>query len=205
MVKTSDVPKRIQRISRSRAETFEARHRYEHWLVDNQVYFITARCRDRYAAFASDQAKVIFWDRFDHYTREAGFTPWLTSLLDNHYHTLGYLRTGAALPKMMQRIHGSVAKLVNDLLPERREEFWRDAKGREYFDGCIRDEKQGRLAYRYTLTQGVRHRLVKDWKEYGNTRVNVELERAIGRALELDAFLSGVRYKRYLEGERPAR
>ena len=43
---------------------------------------------------------------------------------------------------MMQRLHGSVAKLVNDLLPQRLTPFWRDAEGKGYFDGCIRDEKQ---------------------------------------------------------------
>jgi REP element-mobilizing transposase RayT len=199
------MPKRITRITRSRNAQFEDRHRFEHWNVDNQVYFITARCRDRFPALATDRAKEIFWDRFTHYTREYEFFPWVTSLLDNHYHTIGYLRRGETLTKMMQRIHGSVAKLVNDLLPERRHEFWRDAKGREYFDGCIRDQKQARLAYRYTLTQGIRHGLVRDWRDYPHTRIDVELERAVARAEELQAFLKGVPYKRYLMKQRPAR
>jgi hypothetical protein len=104
---------------------------------------------------------------------------------------------------MMQRIHGSVAKLVNDLLPERREEFWRDAKYKEYFDGCIRDERQARLAYRYILRQGERHRLVAAGAAYPHTRVNVGLERAIRRAHELGAFMEGVPYRRYMK--RPGR
>jgi REP element-mobilizing transposase RayT len=191
------MPKRIVKLTRSQNKTYHSHHRYEHWLVNNQVYFLTARCRDRFPAFASEQAKAIFWERFEHYTNEIGFTPWVTSLLDNHYHTLGYLRIGSDLPKMMQRLHGSVAKLVNDLLPERRQNFWRDAKGKEYFDGCIRDEKQARLAYRYTLHQAVRHGLARDWRDYPHTRVNVELEPAIKRALERNAFLEGVPYKRY--------
>lgn len=176
--------------------------RFEHWLVDNQVYFITARCRDKFPAFASEAAKAVFWDRFEHYTKDFGFTPWVTSLLDNHYHTLGYLKVGENLPTMMQRIHGSVAKLVNDLLPEPHAKFWCDQKGKQYSDGCIRDEKQGRLAYRYTLIQGQRHGLVADWQTYPHTRIGVELERAIKRAHELGAFLEGVPYKRYLKGRR---
>jgi hypothetical protein len=83
--------KRIKRLSRSSSPRYHGRHRYEHWLVDNQVYFLTARCRDRFPAFATEAAKHIFWDRFDHYTAEFGFVPWVTSLMDNHYHTLGYL------------------------------------------------------------------------------------------------------------------
>ena len=197
--------KEIIRISRSRAPLHpDGRHRYEHWQVDNQVYFITSRCRDRFPAFASDAAKAIFWDRFAHWTREFGFIPWITTLIANHYHTLGYLRQGANLSPMMQRVHGSVAKLVNDLLPDRRAEFWRDAKGHEYFDGCIRDEKQARLAYRYTWFQCRRHGIGADPQAYPHTRVNVELEHAIRRAHELEAFLEGVPYKRY-QGRAAAR
>ena len=191
------MPKRIHQISRSSNPSYQGRHRYEHWQVDNQVYFITARCRDRYPAFATEAAKAVFWDRFEHNTSEFGFVPWVTSLMDNHYHTLGYLRVGKNLSKMMQRLHGSVAKLVNDLLPKPFPKFWRDAKGKEYFDGCIRDEKQARLAYRYTLRQSQRHRVLEDWREYPHTRVNVELEIAIKQALEIDAFMEGVPYKRY--------
>jgi REP element-mobilizing transposase RayT len=197
--------KRIQRISRSTAAAYRGHQRYEHWLIDNQVYFITARCRDRYPAFASDAAKQVFWNRFDHYTSECGFVPWITSLLDNHYHTLGYVRTAQGLPRMMQCIHGSVAKLVNDVLPIRLASFWRNAKGHEYFDGCIRDERQARLAYRYTLRQSIRHGIARDWRDYPHTHVNVELEAAIGRALQLKAFLEGVPYKRYIDAKKPAR
>jgi len=95
-------------------------NRFEHWCKDNQVYFITARCRDKYPAFASEPAKAVFWDRFDHYTALHEFVPWVTSLLDNHYHVVGYCKVGETLGEMMRKIHGSVAKLVNDLLPERR-------------------------------------------------------------------------------------
>jgi hypothetical protein len=191
--------KRIQQASRSTNEEYSGRHRHEHWLVDNQVYFITARCRDKFPAFAAKAAKGVFWERFALYTREFCFTPWVTSLLDNHYHTLGYLKTGANLSTMMQRIHGSVAKLVNDLLLAPRPNFWRDVKGREYFDGCIRDEKQARRSYRYTLIQSERHGLAQNWHTYPHTRINVELELAIRRSYELKAFLEGVRYKRYMK------
>lgn len=97
----------------------------------------------------------------------------------------------------MQRLHGSISKQVNDLLPERLLPFWRDSNRQSYFDGCLRDEKQGRLTYRYVLTQSVRHGIARDYRQYAHTRINVELERAIKRALELNAFMQGVRYPRY--------
>jgi hypothetical protein len=54
-----------------------------------------------------------------------------------------------------EKVHGSVAKLVNDLLPERRAPFWGNDDHDNYYDGCIRNEKQYRKAYRYTLEQSV--------------------------------------------------
>ena len=68
-------------------------HRFEHWYRDNTVYFITARCRDKFPAFRTDDAARVFWDRFYHYTELHGVIPWVTTLMNSHYHTLGYMVT----------------------------------------------------------------------------------------------------------------
>jgi len=192
----------FRKFSRSQSPEWDGHHRFEHWYRDNTVYFITARVRGKQHAFQSEQAKAIFWDRFDHYTKEFGFTPWVTSLLDNHYHTEGYLKVGENLGPMIQRIHGSVAKLVNDLLPTRILNFWCDAGRQGYFDGCLRNERQGRLTFRYVHTQCRRHLICADPKDYPHTRINIDIDRAIKRALQLKAFMEGVPYKRYGEGKR---
>jgi len=166
----------FRKASATKTQIFQGHHRFEHWYRDNQVYFITSRCREQFPAFASKRAKQVFWNKFDQYTKQNDFFPWVTSLLDNHYHTLGYLRVGDKLGPLIQRLHGSVAKLVNDLLPQRRLPFWRTAGNQDYFDRCLRDEKQCRRAYRYTLTQAVRHGIVDDWRDYPHTRVDIELE-----------------------------
>src|SRR5438309_609314 len=101
--------RRFRKSSYSPYEYFNGKHRFEHWYCDNQVYFITARCWDRYLAFRSEEAKAVFWDRFDHYTKLYDFTPFVTTLIDNHYHTEGYLKVGEALGEMMRKLHGSVA------------------------------------------------------------------------------------------------
>ena len=88
----------IRKSNTSPRERYDGKHRFEHWYRDNQVYFITARCRNRFRTFAADEAKAIFWNKFERYTTEFAFTPWVTSLLDNHYHTLGYVKIGENLP-----------------------------------------------------------------------------------------------------------
>ena len=81
----------------SQKREFQGEHAFEHWYRDNTVYFITSRCRDRFCAFASEEAKAIFWDRFDFYTTQYGFIPFVTTLMDNHYHTEGFLAQGENL------------------------------------------------------------------------------------------------------------
>ncbi|HQY87618.1 MAG TPA: hypothetical protein PK402_03100 [Tepidisphaeraceae bacterium] len=189
--------KEIEKQTQSSKEFFDGKHQFEHWYVANQVYFITAHTRDHFRAFASEEAKTIFWNKLDEYTKVNEFFPWVVSLLDNHYHMLGYNRHRENLPALMQRLHGSTAKLVNDLLVERRSKFWRDQEGRECFDGCIRDPLQARRAYRYTLNQAVRARVVKDWRNYPHTRVFIDCEVGIRRATELGAFLKDILYHRY--------
>jgi hypothetical protein len=97
----------------------------------------------------------------------------------------------------MRKLHGSVAKLVNDTLPARYLPFWRDSGNRDYFDGCLRDELQCRRAYRYTLTQSVRHRICADWRSYPHTHVQIDVDRGVKRAIELNAFMQGVKHPRY--------
>ena len=194
-------PKRIRKYARASETRFTSGHRFEHWYVNNQVYFITARCRGRYPAFASARAKTVFWDRFSHYTAIAGFEPWITSLLDNHYHTIGYISDASTLKTMMQRLHGSIAKLVNDILEsegfDRHPNFFRDQRGHEYFDGCLRDETQLRRTWRYLERQSERHGVCDDWRRYEHTRITMPLDKALARAHQLGAFMPDIPYKRY--------
>jgi hypothetical protein len=188
---------RFAKCAHTQTHHFKGKHRFEHWYRDNTVYFVTARCRERFPAFESEQAKTVFWNRFEHHAEAHGFVPWVATLIDNHYHTIGYLREGKQLGQMMRNIHGSIAKLVNDLLSKRHKPFWRDRGGMDYFDGCLRDAVQCRRAYGYTLRQCRRHGICRDWRDYPHTRVYIDLERGLKRALELKAFLNDVPYKRY--------
>jgi len=72
---------------------------------------------------------------------------------------------------------------------------------RDNTNGCIRDELQCRRAYRYTLTQCRRHGICANPADYPHTHLNIDVDRAVRRVLELKAFLTDVPYKRY-EGRR---
>ena len=181
----------------STRERWQGRHRFEHWYRDNQVYLITARTRGGAPAFNAEAAKGVFWDRFTHYAGAHGFDPWVVSLLVNHYHAVGYVSVGVALKEMMRKLHGSVAKLVNDLLGVRVVPFWGDGENRDYFDGCLRDETQLVRSYRYVLRQSVRHGICRNYRDYPHTRVYRGLEESVELARERRALMYGVPYARY--------
>jgi hypothetical protein len=110
---------------------------------------------------------------------------------------IGYVERGENVGRVMQRFHGSVAKLVNDTLETRLVPFWRRKGNQDYFDGCLRNERQLCRAYGYTLLQAVRAGIVRDWRDYPNTRVWVGLEHTVLRARELNVYLEDVPYARY--------
>ena len=51
---------RMRKSSHKSDEYFGSQHSFEHWYRDNSIYFITARCRGQFPAFASEKAKAIF-------------------------------------------------------------------------------------------------------------------------------------------------
>jgi len=174
--------RRFRKSSYTKREFFKGKHRFEHWYRDNTLYFITSRTRDRSLAFASSEAKQIFWDRFDHYAKQYDFRPIIGTLLNNHYHTVGYVEQGENVWRFIQRFHGSTAKLVNDTLAKRLVPFWRREGNQDYFDGCLRDETQFCRAYGYTLLQAVRARIVRDWRDYPHARVGGSRSRGRARS-----------------------
>ena len=189
---------RFRKSSISSDEYHEGQHRFEHWYRDNSVYFITARCRQKFGAFASEQAKAVFWERLTHYLNSYAVVPLIVSLLDNHYHALLYVKRMEVVGPFMRHLHGSVAKQVNDVLPTRLKPFWYDTGKQGYFDGVIRNQQQHFRAHRYTRLQSVRHGLARDWRKYPHAREYVDVERASARAVELKAYMEDVPYKRYL-------
>jgi len=106
-------------------------------------------------------------------------------------------QVGEELATMMRKLHGSIAWMVMKEIGVRHVPFWREAGNRDYFDGCLRDVLQAHRAFNYTRDQAVKARLVKHFSEYPHTRVYLDRDRAIARAVELKAFLEEVPYARY--------
>lgn len=189
--------KHIHKSGNSRKEWYQGAHKFEHWYVDNSVYLITSRVRDKRSVFINPDTCGIFWTKFEQYAAENTFEPWIVTLMSNHYHVVGYLEQGNRLGEMMRRFHGSVAWMVCKSLGIAHKPFWRDDAHRDYFDGCLRDEIQLTRSYRYVQNQSQRAGIVRGNETYPNTRCYVSLDEALQRAKDRDALLKGVPYARY--------
>jgi hypothetical protein len=197
--------RRFDSSGKSRKEWYEGRYQFEHWYRDESVYFITSRVRDKLPVFITPETCDIFWQKFEQYTAQHGFDPWVASLLNTHYHFVGLTSKGEDLREMMRKLHGSVAWLVCKELKIQHKPFWRDDEHNDYFDGCLRDEDQLRRSYRYTHTQAVRAGLVRDPNKYPNTKVYRALEECVRIARERKALMEGVAYARYQKSQRKPR
>jgi hypothetical protein len=193
------VGRHFKRSGISRNAWYDGKHKFEHWKRDRSVYFITARVRDKLPVFQTPEVCAIFWEKFERFSSQHGFDPWIASLLLTHYHFVGFLQKGAELGEMMRKLHGSVAWLVCKQLNIQHKPFWRDDEHNDYFDGCLRDENQLTRTYCYTHTQAVRAGLVNRPEEYPNTKVYRSLADCLLIAREQNALMMDVPYARYTD------
>jgi hypothetical protein len=99
----------LRKSSHTNREFHDGEHRFEHWYRDNSVFFITSKVREGRAMFATEEAKLIFWDRFDYYTKLHQFIPWDATVMNNHYHFVGYMKDAQQLGEMMRKRIGRMA------------------------------------------------------------------------------------------------
>ena len=150
--------RRFRKSAATKTESFKSHHRYEHWYLDNQIYFITARCRDSLPRLRerSSEDNLLGPLRSLHKTLRlctVDHKPTRQPL--PHARLSPYRRKPRPDDATPARFH----RKTSQRHPTTTTACHSGAKSgnRDYFDGCIRNEKQCRLAYKYTQRQSVRH------------------------------------------------
>lgn len=132
-------------------------HRPPHLYLDNQIYFITAHTfykkplfntKEKLRSFASLLQKIINEYKIDLYS-------WV--LLESHYHLLLKINFSSNLERFMRKLHSEAAIALNklDLTPGRR--VWY-----QYWDRCIRNERDFWKHFNYIHHNPVKHSYVGD-------------------------------------------
>ena len=101
-------------------------HAPPHHLAEAGVYFVTARCRDRFSHFDSDMRRDYLTERLHALTVHYGWTLEAWAVLSNHYHFVAQSPAKADLPKLLRHLHGDTARYVNLLDTKPGRSIWQN-------------------------------------------------------------------------------
>ncbi|NIA10010.1 MAG: hypothetical protein GWP10_09850 [Nitrospiraceae bacterium] len=136
-------------------------HRPPHYYFYNKIYFITARTIEKKKVFNTEEKKNLLKKTI----KEAGdkfkisFYAWI--ILDNHYHLLLNVSQGELLPAFMKVINGKSSFLLNKIDKTEKRKIWFN-----YWDKCVRNEKDFWVRFNYIHHNSIKHRYAKKMKDY---------------------------------------
>ena len=137
------------------------KHAPAHLFLDSTPYFITAGTYLKQHFFTSPQKKKMLF-----VTIQEIFQKNLTELLawvilSNHYHLLINLKDPVLLPEIIKKIHSKSAVELNKEDKKVGRKIWQN-----YWDRCIRDEKDYYSKLNYVHFNPVKHGYTEDPSEY---------------------------------------
>jgi putative transposase len=136
-------------------------HRPPHIYLDDRWYFITAHTYNQLEIFHSSKHQDLWLRALFHLAPEFRIFPFAWVLLWDHYHLLIHVEKSLELPKFIQRFHGSTAFSLNQNDKARGRTVWYN-----YWDHCIREERDLWTRFNYIHHNPVKHRYVKAMKEW---------------------------------------
>ena len=150
-------------------------NRPHHMYIEGAYYFITGRCLEGIKYFNKKDNKIIFVSVLKNLQRELDIKIYSWVLLDNHYHilcTLGELTFSTpsdkfyayknnvnsqqkTLVKFIKRLHSVTSLLLNKQEKTPGRKIWY-----QYFDYCLRNEKDFWKHFNYIIKNPFKHGLV---------------------------------------------
>jgi len=117
---------------------------------------ITATTFNHAPFLAADRTKALVREKLKTLVQHFGITLRAWVILDNHYHLLLKTATGKSLSRFFGQLHGGTSRQIN---------IWDNAKGRQvwrnYWDTCIRSEKDMWQRFNYIHQNPVKHGYVR--------------------------------------------
>jgi putative transposase len=137
------------------------RHAPAHLFLTNYHYFITAGTYGKRIYFNSDDKKKILFNTIGEVLEETKSELHGWVILGNHYHILSKLKDAFLLPQIIKKIHSISAVWVNKLSKKPGRKIWY-----QYWDECIRDEKDFYAKLNYIHLNPVKHGYVDRPEQY---------------------------------------
>jgi putative transposase len=137
------------------------RHAPAHLFLTDYYYFVTAGTYGKRPYFETDAKKELLFDTIHGMLEEdvSELHGWV--ILSNHYHVLVRLKDAFRLPQLIRKIPSKSAVLVNKLSRQPGRKIWY-----QYWDECIRDEKDFYAKLNYIHWNPVKHGCVDSPESY---------------------------------------
>ena len=132
-------------------------HRLPHIYKNDTFYFLSARTVEKNKFFNTAEKKEIFRQVLKSILERYNYLLYAWVILDNHYHLIIKTeKTGEKLKFFMKGLHSLSAKRLNALENQKERKIWF-----QYFDRCIRNEKDFYFRFNYIHHNPVKHGYVK--------------------------------------------
>ena len=136
-------------------------HHPPHLQIDNQWTLLSAATFQRRPLLGGDRDKDLFRDILEQKTLSFDITLRAWVILDQHYHLLLKLGTGAALPRFVAALHGASSMRLNRSQGDSGRRVWDN-----YWDTGMRNEQDLWTRFNYIHHNPVKHGYVErmeDW------------------------------------------
>jgi putative transposase len=137
------------------------RHVPPHLFLDEAIYFVTCATYQNARVINTDEKKRIVLNSLVEVltTYDIGLHAWV--ILDNHYHTLFQVKNAKTIPPMFQKVHGKSSFEINRIDGIRCRKVWYN-----YWDECVRDERDYFNKLNYIHLNPVKHGYVENVDDY---------------------------------------
>jgi putative transposase len=139
-------------------------HRPLHLYFDESIYFITARTIGR-EKFWNKNNKPLFVSCLNELIKKFKISLYSWVLLDNHYHFLLKIKDKNDLSRLINFINGKSAFELNRIESKRCRKIWH-----QYWDYCIRDEKDFWMHFNYIHNNPIKHEFISNFDELKHYR-----------------------------------
>lgn len=134
-------------------------HQPPHVLLKNTIYFISVHTYDDLPIF-KDNRKQELLKLIANLINEAGCNLFAYAILINHYHLLLQVSNAQLISDLFKKLHGSLSYKWNGDDDSRGRTIFQN-----YWDYCIRNEKDFWIHFNYIHQNPIKHGLIKNLEE----------------------------------------
>jgi len=145
----------------------QKRHQPKHIYLNDYLYFLTAHTYLNQYQMKGEFEKKKIMNKIEDFFQVFNFKLYAWVVLDNHYHILFKTAKGLDLPKAMGKIHGVFSYEMNKTENQPRRKIWQN-----YWDWCIRSEKDFWTHFNYIHHNPIKHKYVQKMENYNFSSFN---------------------------------